>query len=107
MAIQINCPSCKTVNNIDEEKRGRKVRCRKCEKPISVPAEDEEAVQEEPKRKEAVVPLDPRKLVYIKRWFRSKHAVIFRMSNKTVQVIFIDQTEVIINSVAKSAIDLS
>lgn len=60
---------------------------------------------EEPKRQQASpAPLDPRNLIYIKRWFRSKHAVIFRMSNKTVQVIFIDQTEVIINSVAKSVV---
>jgi hypothetical protein len=36
--------------------------------------------------------MDPKNLVYIKRWFRSKHSVIFRMSNKTVQVIFVDQT---------------
>jgi polo-like kinase 1 len=43
-------------------------------------------------------------LFYIKRWFRSKHAVIFRMSNKTVQVIFIDQTEIIINSTAKTVV---
>jgi polo-like kinase 1 len=46
-------------------------------------------------------PIDPRNLVYIKRWFRSKHSVIFRMSNKTVQVIFVDQTELIINSTTK------
>ena len=55
---------------------------------------DEEAKNE-------LVPIDPRNLVYIKRWFRSKHSVIFRMSNKTVQVIFIDQTELIINSTTK------
>jgi polo-like kinase 1 len=55
-------------------------------------------------KKKEIGTLDPRNLVYIKRWFRSKHAVIFRMSNKTVQVIFIDQTEIIINSVAKSVI---
>jgi len=61
--------------------------------------------EDEPKRQQpTAAALDPRSLVYIKRWFRSKHAVIFRMSNKTVQVIFIDQTEVIINSVAKSVI---
>lgn len=39
-----------------------------------------------------IVPVDNKNIVYIKRWFRSKHSVIFRMSNKTVQVIFIDQT---------------
>ncbi len=39
--------------------------------------------------------------IYLKRWFRAKHAVIFRMNNKTVQVIFTDGTELIINSVNK------
>ena len=32
------------------------------------------------------------KFVYVRRWFRSKHAVIFRLSNKSVQVIFVDQS---------------
>ena len=31
-------------------------------------------------------------LIYIRRWYRAKHAVIFRLSNKSVQVIFIDQS---------------
>jgi polo-like kinase 1 len=30
--------------------------------------------------------------VYVRRWYRAKHAVIFRLSNKSVQVIFVDQT---------------
>lgn len=51
--------------------------------------------------KTSIVPVDQKNIVYIKRWFRSKHSVIFRMSNKTVQVIFIDQTELIINSTTK------
>lgn len=36
--------------------------------------------------------MDDKSIIYVKRWFRSKHAVIFRMNNKTVQVIFVDQT---------------
>jgi predicted Zn finger-like uncharacterized protein len=39
MAIRINCPACKAPNTVDEEKRGRKVRCRKCDEQFSVPAE--------------------------------------------------------------------
>jgi predicted Zn finger-like uncharacterized protein len=54
MAIRINCPSCNTLNTIDDAKRGRKVRCRTCEELISVPTgncskdkrEAEAAVQE-------------------------------------------------------------
>ncbi len=41
------------------------------------------------------------KLVYVRRWFRSKHAVIFRLSNKSVQVIFVDQSELLISSIKK------
>lgn len=41
------------------------------------------------------------KLVYVRRWFRSKHAVIFRLSNKSVQVIFVDQSELLISSLRK------
>lgn len=44
------------------------------------------------------------KLVYVRRWFRSKHAVIFRLSNKSVQVIFIDQSELLINSLSKQVV---
>jgi predicted Zn finger-like uncharacterized protein len=52
MPIRVNCPSCKTPHNLADDKAGRKVRCRKCEKVISVPAarkarrDDDEAIQE-------------------------------------------------------------
>ena len=42
--------------------------------------------------------------VYVRRWFRSKHAVIFRLSNKSVQVIFIDQSELLISSLKKEVV---
>ncbi|MCB0369277.1 MAG: hypothetical protein KDD45_07425 [Bdellovibrionales bacterium] len=45
--------------------------------------------------------IDEKKLIYVRRWFRSKHAVIFRLNNKSVQVIFIDQSELLINSITK------
>ncbi len=50
------------------------------------------------------VDLDDKKLVYVRRWFRSKHAVIFRLSSKSVQVIFIDQSELLINSMNKQVV---
>jgi POLO box duplicated region len=34
-------------------------------------------------------------LVYVKKWVRTKHAIMFFLSNKTVQVVFYDQTEVL------------
>ena len=43
-------------------------------------------------------------MVYIRRWYRARHAVIFRLSNKSVQVIFVDQSEVLISSSKKKVI---
>lgn len=37
-------------------------------------------------------------LVYVKKWMRTRHAMMFRLSNKIVQVIFQDHTEVILSS---------
>lgn len=48
--------------------------------------------------------IDEKKLIYVRRWFRSKHAVIFRLNNKSVQVIFIDQSELLINSLSKQVL---
>jgi len=36
--------------------------------------------------------------IYVKKWLRTKHAIMFRLSNKVVQVIFQDQTEIILSS---------
>jgi len=33
--------------------------------------------------------------VYVKKWMRTKHAIFFRFSNKIIQCIFIDKTEII------------
>ena len=43
-------------------------------------------------------------LVYIRRWYRARHAVIFRLNNKSVQVIFIDQSEILISSSKKKVV---
>ena len=52
MSIRISCPSCEASLTVDDEKAGKKIRCRKCEEVISVPAagskkkrEEETAVQ--------------------------------------------------------------
>lgn len=34
--------------------------------------------------------------VFIRKWMKTKHAIIFRLSNKTIQVVFKDHTEVIL-----------
>ena len=40
-------------------------------------------------------------LVYVRKWLKTPEATIFRLSNKTVQVSFADQTEVILSAEAK------
>ena len=40
--------------------------------------------------------------VYVKKWTRTRHAIMFRMSNKVVQVLFQDKTEVILSADLKS-----
>ena len=40
-------------------------------------------------------------LVFVKKWVRTRHAILFRLSNHTVQVMFLDSTEVILSSEAK------
>ena len=37
--------------------------------------------------------------VHLKKWIMTKHAIMFRLSNKIVQVIFTDDTEIIANSI--------
>ena len=36
--------------------------------------------------------------VYVKKWMRTRHAIMFRLSNKIVQVCFQDHTEIILSS---------
>eukprot|EP00357_Protocruzia_adherens_P027132 CAMPEP_0115009622 /NCGR_PEP_ID=MMETSP0216-20121206/22751_1 /TAXON_ID=223996 /ORGANISM="Protocruzia adherens, Strain Boccale" /LENGTH=677 /DNA_ID=CAMNT_0002377523 /DNA_START=60 /DNA_END=2093 /DNA_ORIENTATION=+ len=36
--------------------------------------------------------------VYVKKWMRTNHAIMFRLSNKIVQVNFKDRTEIVLNS---------
>jgi predicted Zn finger-like uncharacterized protein len=42
MSLRIRCPSCKAINRLDEEERGRRVRCEECDERISVPAQDDD-----------------------------------------------------------------
>ena len=37
-------------------------------------------------------------IVFMKKWIKTKHAMLFRLSNGTIQVLFHDQTEVLISS---------
>jgi len=35
---------------------------------------------------------------YVKKWTRNKHAIMFQLSNKIVQVVFFDKTETVLSS---------
>jgi polo-like kinase 1 len=35
-------------------------------------------------------------LIFVKKWIQTKHAILFRLSNHTIQVVFYDQTEVLL-----------
>jgi polo-like kinase 1 len=37
----------------------------------------------------------------LKKWVRTKHAILFRLSNQTVQVVFYDHTEILLTSEAR------
>ncbi|EGR33498.1 polo-like kinase 1, putative [Ichthyophthirius multifiliis] len=39
--------------------------------------------------------------VYVKKWMKTKHAIMFRLSNKIVQVSFVDKTEILLSSEQK------
>ena len=45
--------------------------------------------------------INEKKYVYVKKWMKTKHAILFRLSNKIVQVSFLDQTEIILSSETK------
>ena len=44
---------------------------------------------------------DEKELVYIKKWMVTEHAIIFRLSNKVVQVSFLDKSELLLCSESK------
>jgi len=39
-----------------------------------------------------------RNMVFLKKWVRTKHAIFFRLSDQTVQIVFYDHTEVLLTS---------
>lgn len=43
-------------------------------------------------------PVPEEALVHVKKWLRTDHAILFRLSNRTIQVIFADNTEILLNT---------
>lgn len=75
------------------------------EKPDSKP--DDLSEPDDLEKKEEPVSTDPppdreiENVVYVKKWMRTRHAIMFRLSNKIVQVNFQDHTEIILSSESK------
>ena len=42
--------------------------------------------------------------IFVKKWIKTKHAIIFRFSNKTIQVCFKDRTQIIMHTLKKKII---
>ena len=42
-----------------------------------------------------------KELTFVKKWVRTRHAIFFRLSNRTVQVSFFDRTEIVLSSGAR------
>src|SRR5450759_373348 len=43
MSIRIACQGCNATYVVDDELRGKQIRCRKCEQPVAVPASHKKA----------------------------------------------------------------
>ena len=46
-------------------------------------------------------------LVHVKKWMKTKHAHLFRLNNKLVQMVFLDNTQILLSSVHKKVIYLN
>jgi len=40
-------------------------------------------------------------VVFVKKWMKTKHAILFRLSNKVVQVNFEDGSQIVMSCVSK------
>ncbi|KAJ1430239.1 hypothetical protein B484DRAFT_52587 [Ochromonadaceae sp. CCMP2298] len=46
--------------------------------------------------------MEEEEMPFLKKWVRTKHAILFRISNRTVQVVFYDRSEVLLSSEARA-----
>lgn len=40
-------------------------------------------------------------IIYVKKWIKTRHAVLFRLSNRSVQISFFDKTELVLSNEAR------
>ena len=60
--------------------------------------QQEEGENKEDKEKDKDKDKKDKPFTYVKKWMRTRHAIMFRLSNKIVQVCFQDKTEIILSS---------
>ena len=60
--------------------------------------ERDEENNENNKNEEKEKEIGEKPFTYVKKWMRTRHAIMFRLSNKIVQVCFQDHTEIILSS---------
>ena len=60
--------------------------------------QQEEGDTKEDKDKDKEKDKKDKPFTYVKKWMRTRHAIMFRLSNKIVQVCFQDKTEIILSS---------
>ena len=58
--------------------------------------------KEEAKEKNELDGINDKNFIYLKRFVKTKHAILFRLSNKTVQISFHDNTELILSQENKT-----
>eukprot|EP00418_Pyrodinium_bahamense_P091622 CAMPEP_0179048540 /NCGR_PEP_ID=MMETSP0796-20121207/19761_1 /TAXON_ID=73915 /ORGANISM="Pyrodinium bahamense, Strain pbaha01" /LENGTH=1031 /DNA_ID=CAMNT_0020745011 /DNA_START=33 /DNA_END=3129 /DNA_ORIENTATION=- len=51
-----------------------------------------------PPQQRPQLPYEAGQVPYVKKWTRNKHAIMFQLSNKIVQVVFFDKTEAVLSS---------
>ena len=59
---------------------------------------EKEETEEKEKEKDKDKEIGEKPFTYVKKWMRTRHAIMFRLSNKIVQVCFQDHTEIILSS---------
>ena len=60
--------------------------------------EKEGKTEENNRNEEKEKEIGEKPFTYVKKWMRTRHAIMFRLSNKIVQVCFQDHTEIILSS---------
>ena len=53
---------------------------------------------------EKIVFTEKKDFIYLQQWLKTKHAIMFRLSNKIFQVNFYDKSQILLNTVKKTVL---